>query len=217
VTPGELQAREQDLVLSNEELKQRNCQLLEARSQAATDALTSLPNHRAFQQRIRAEVSRATAGGSSVGLIMLDIDGFKRFNDSLGHLAGDEVLRHCSRIFVETLGPDCAYRYGGDEFVVILTGADEQQTAGVAEQLRGAVEAEVGGHDPGLTVSLGVAAFPSTATSAEELIYKADAAMYLAKSAGKNRVARWGEKTGARPRSSRCAAGVEELAEHRTG
>jgi diguanylate cyclase (GGDEF)-like protein/PAS domain S-box-containing protein len=211
-----LQAREQDLILSNEELKQRNCQLLEARSQAATDALTSLPNHRAFQERIRAEVSRAATGGFSVGLIMLDIDGFKRFNDSSGHLAGDDLLRRCSRIFVETLGPDCAYRYGGDEFVVILTSADEQQTADVAERLRCAVAAEVGGNGPGLTVSLGVAAFPSTAASVEELIYKADAAMYLAKSAGKNRVATWEEKAGVRSGNSRCAAGVEELAERRT-
>jgi diguanylate cyclase (GGDEF)-like protein/PAS domain S-box-containing protein len=186
--------RTQDLRLANEELKERNRQLLDVRAQAATDALTSLPNHRAFQERVRDAVSRAAAGGSSVGLIMLDIDGFKGFNDSLGHQAGDDVLRHCSRIFVETLGTDYAYRYGGDEFVVILPGVDEQRTADMAERLRSAVAAEFGGHGPGLTVSLGVAAFPSTAASTEELIYKADAAMYLAKSAGKNRVARWEEK-----------------------
>ncbi len=188
---AKLQERESDLRLSNDELRQRNRQLLEARSQAATDSLTSLPNHRAFHEKIREEVQLAQERDETLGLIMLDIDGFKTVNDSLGHLAGDDILRQFAQTFAETVGKDCAYRYGGDEFAVLLAGTDEEKTAEAAERLRQAVARPRRGGAGTVTVSLGVAAFPSTAKSAEELIYTADAAMYWAKSAGKNLVGRW--------------------------
>jgi diguanylate cyclase (GGDEF)-like protein len=187
-----LEQRERELVRSNDELQQRNRQLVDARTQAATDGLTGLRNHRKFHERVREEVTHAEAEGGNTGLVMLDLDGFKKINDSEGHLAGDEILRKVSVVLAEVAGIQHTYRYGGDEFAVLLPGSDREQTAETAEQMRGAVESRIGGDGLPLTVSLGVAAYPETAGSAEELIYRADAAMYHAKGAGKNRVAAWG-------------------------
>jgi diguanylate cyclase (GGDEF)-like protein len=186
-----LEQRERDLLHSNEELQRRNSQLVDARTQAATDALTGLRNHRKFHERVREEVSHAEAEGGNSGLVMLDLDGFKMVNDRQGHLAGDAILRRVSVILAEIAGIQYTYRYGGDEFAVLLPGAGQKKTAEIAERLRDAVESRIGGD--GVTVSLGVAVFPDTADSAEQLIYRADAAMYHAKGAGKNRVAAWGE------------------------
>ena len=184
--------RTRDLELANAELRERNRQVLRARAQAATDALTSLPNHRAFHQKIRQVVAAAQKAGERVGLIMLDIDGFKDVNDSLGHLQGDDILRQCAAVFCAVVRRESVYRYGGDEFAVILEGADEERAADVAEQLRHAIAARRSEDPNNVTISLGVASFPETTRSAEELIYEADAAMYWAKAAGKNRVGRWG-------------------------
>jgi diguanylate cyclase (GGDEF)-like protein len=180
----------------NHELQERYRQLLEARAEAATDALTALGNHRAFHLRISEEVYRAADVGSPVSLIMMDIDGFKRINDSLGHLAGDEVLRSVAHALMNEVGQDDAYRYGGDEFAVLLPGADARETTNIAEGVRRAVERverRIDGTEEKITVSLGTACFPDTAKTTDELVYGADAAMYRAKSAGKNCVADWGE------------------------
>jgi len=184
-----------ELHLANEELRQRNRQLLDARAQAATDGLTDLANHRAFHDRLKGEVRRARETGSPIGLIMLDIDGFKRVNDSLGHLAGDQILRELADTLAGVAGHEDAHRYGGDEFAVLTPGADCRKTARVAERLRRAVAERTDGSGAEVTVSLGIACFPDTAESAEELIYGADAAMYWAKSQGKNRVGDWAELT----------------------
>jgi diguanylate cyclase (GGDEF)-like protein len=185
-----LQQRDSDLVLTNAELRERNRQLLEARVQAATDGLTTLPNHRSFHERIRDAVAAAETGGNEVSVIMLDIDHFKKVNDALGHLEGDKILRACSDILSATAGAENVYRYGGDEFALIIDKTNSEGASGIAEELRTAVEH----HSKdlrGITISLGVAEFPAMAGSAEELIYRADAAMYAAKSAGKNRICRW--------------------------
>ena len=192
----QLQERENELRLSYEELKQRNRQLLEARALATTDALTGLYNHRAFHENIRREFKNLEDKGGKIGVIMLDVDGFKEINDSLGHLQGDEILRQCARIFCEVVDSGCVYRYGGDEFAVILPGADDRKTMDTAERLRRALVEASGGGPNRVTVSLGVANYPGTASSAEELIYEADAAMYAAKSAGKNTVMRWSSAIG---------------------
>ena len=190
--------RTRDLYVANEKLRQRHRQLLDARAQAATDALTDLSNHRAFHERIREEVRRAQETGSPIGLIMLDIDGFKVINDSQGHLAGDEILRGMAQTLADVTPREDAYRYGGDEFAVMLPGVDSRKTARVAERLRRAVERRINNNGESVTVSLGIASFPDMAASADELVYGADAAMYWAKSAGKNRVGDWSKLLGQR-------------------
>jgi diguanylate cyclase (GGDEF)-like protein len=176
----------EQLRVVNDELHARNNQLLDARAQAATDSLTGLRNHRAFQERIRGELTRAQANSSIVGLIMLDVDGFKDLNDSLGHLVGDQILRDLATALTDVVEHRDVYRYGGDEFAVLLPGLDAPRSAEIAEHLRSAVEKRM--DDNGSTISVGVASFPDMASTAEELIYTADMAMYWAKSAGKNRV-----------------------------
>ncbi len=176
----------EQLRIVNEELQARNSQLQDARAQAATDSLTGLRNHRAFQERIRDAFNYAEAESSCIGLIMLDVDGFKQLNDSFGHLAGDKVLRDLASALVQVVGDKDAYRYGGDEFAVLLLGMDVEEAAAIAEQLRSGVE--MGMDAQGSTISVGVSSYPNMASSAEELIYTADMAMYWAKSAGKNRV-----------------------------
>jgi diguanylate cyclase (GGDEF)-like protein len=176
----------EQLRVVNDELQSRNQQLLDARAQAATDSLTGLRNHRAFQERIRSELMRTQGDSSIIGLIMLDVDGFKELNDSLGHLAGDQILRDLATALTDVVDRRDVYRYGGDEFAVLLPGLDAIRAAEVGEHLRSAVEKRTDIN--GGTISVGVASFPDMASTAEELIYTADMAMYWAKSAGKNRV-----------------------------
>ncbi|MDO8611544.1 MAG: diguanylate cyclase, partial [Dehalococcoidia bacterium] len=180
-----------ELERANQELEERHRQLTDARTQAATDPLTELGNHRAFHKRIRDEIAGAEDAGVSVGLILFDIDNFKGFNDSLGHLAGDEILRSLAVTLNGAIKREDAYRYGGDEFAVLMPAADLKGSVRAAERLRLAVEKMSTGDGQKLTVSLGVASFPDMAASAEELIYRADMAMYWAKSTGKNRVGDW--------------------------
>ena len=186
-----VEERAAELRLANRKLREQNRQLLDARTQAATDPLTSLGNHRSFHKRIREDVSAAGANGTSIGLVIFDVDGFKAVNDSLGHLAGDELLRDLSAALTKVVKREDTYRYGGDEFAVLLAGADRAKAIEIADSIRRAVEQISAGKGTTLTVSLGVAAFPEAASSAEQLIYKADMAMYWAKSTGKNRVSDW--------------------------
>jgi len=173
------------------ELKTRNEQLTDARSQALTDPLTGLGNHRSFHRRIRSDVSNVEGTDKPVSLIMFDIDGFKQVNDTLGHLAGDELLRDIASRLEPAIQLSDAYRYGGDEFAVILVGRDRREAVVIAEQLRSSIASLTAPHSEQLTVSLGVCGFPEMASSAEELVYRADMAMYWAKSTGKNRVGDW--------------------------
>lgn len=173
-----------------EEIQERGRQLRDARAQAASDPLTGLGNHRKFHEKIRDTVVAAQENGAPVGLIMLDVDNFKGVNDTLGHQAGDQVLRDLSATIAEVAGDDQGYRYGGDEFVILLPDHDGPRAAEVAERLLHAVATQVVNADK-ITVSLGVAAFPDMAASAQELIYRADMTMNWAKSAGKNRLGVW--------------------------
>jgi len=166
-----------------------NARLFES---ATTDGLTRLYVHRYFQLLLDKEVSRAQRYNKTVSLIMMDIDNFKKFNDTYGHQMGDEVLRTVARAVKRSLRTiDIAARYGGEEFIVILPETDVPQATTVAEKIRAAVEAsEVAHGDEALhvTISLGVAAYPQHAMKKEALIRCADEALYAAKHAGKNRV-----------------------------
>jgi diguanylate cyclase (GGDEF)-like protein len=184
-----------------EDLRQANRSLIDARTQAAEDPLTGLGNHRSFHKRLQDEAAAATAVELRLGLVMMDLDGFKDVNDSLGHLAGDQLLREVASVMIRAVGDKNAYRYGGDEFAVLLPGSDHRTTMNIAESLRRAFQAIDHPTAGRVNASFGVASLPETASTPEELVYRADMAMYMAKSSGKDRVASWEERVGdtARP------------------
>jgi diguanylate cyclase (GGDEF)-like protein len=164
--------------------------------QAVTDELTGLFNHRRFQEVIAAEVERARRYDEPVGLVMLDIDDFKQFNDSYGHQQGDLVLREVARVLrANSREIDEPARYGGEELAVALPQTDFEGTYNLAERVRVAVASlEIprldGEATLRVTVSLGAASLPETADDKDGLIAAADAALYRAKRAGKNRTER---------------------------
>jgi diguanylate cyclase (GGDEF)-like protein len=168
----------------------RNAWLLEhVRRAAATDGLTGVANRAAFDEALPKELGRAARREDDVSLLMLDIDHFKRLNDTYGHQTGDEVLRRVAlQVSLGLRDFDTVARYGGEEFAVILPGASEEHAAEVAERLRAAVAAEADG--PGVTVSIGVATFPMDGAVPEALIAAADSALYASKHAGRDRVTR---------------------------
>jgi diguanylate cyclase (GGDEF)-like protein len=159
-----------------------------------TDGLTLLYNHRFFQERIREEFKRSDRFRQTLALLMIDVDDFKRINDTFGHQAGDRVLRRIARVLRESLrAVDVAARYGGDEFAIILPDTDLREASEVAERLRRSVEKHpffVGGTSVTLTLSLGAAArLPQSPVLSEELIKMADHALFQAKTGGRNTVA----------------------------
>jgi diguanylate cyclase (GGDEF)-like protein len=161
-----------------------------AKELADLDALTRLPNRRRFDVDMEAEWDRCRRYGRPLSMIMLDLDHFKALNDEHGHLYGDEVLRATSRALTEVMRTsDTAYRYGGEEFAILLreTGLEDAEAA--AERFRGAVAAFEGVR-PGVrvTASLGVAERLSTMSHHTELVAKADTALYAAKNRGRDRV-----------------------------
>jgi diguanylate cyclase (GGDEF)-like protein len=158
--------------------------------QAQTDGLTGLLNHATFT----ADLERAVAGGEGFGLIMLDLDDFKGFNDTLGHPTGDLLLKGIARALGSAgRGSDRAYRYGGDEFALILPGTDGAGARAVADRVRRAIHEE-GGLRGGsgamaVTCSTGVAAYPDDGADAAAMLGAADRACFLAKRTGRDRIA----------------------------
>jgi diguanylate cyclase (GGDEF)-like protein len=161
---------------------------------AITDGLTGLHNHRFFHERLALEVERCQRSGRDVSLVMIDVDHFKLYNDNHGHPAGDEVLRSMGTLLAAgRRANDIVARYGGEEFGLLLVDTPKGQAAEVAERLRQRIagyafanrELQPGGR---LTISAGVAAFGDDADSAAALLEAADAALYAAKRAGRNRV-----------------------------
>ncbi len=171
-----------------------NLRLRESLSaQAVRDSLTGLYNRRYLEQVLEREVLRAARNGRPVGVIMLDLDHFKDFNDSNGHEAGDMLLRVLGDYLVTHVrAEDIACRYGGEEFVVILPEASPAMSRARAEELwKGVQGLHVNFHGEllrGVTASVGVAAFPGNGRTAPELVAAADAAMYAAKRRGRDRV-----------------------------
>lgn len=163
---------------------------------AEVDGLTGLFNKRALLNRLGDEIHLAQRQSLPLSLLMLDIDHFKNYNDSNGHLEGDEVLKQMGRLFKRAIREDdLAARYGGEEFVILYPGAPKDVAERLAEQLRRAVAAHGfpnGSSQPlgQVTISGGVASFPEDALSAVELLRAADQSLYEAKAAGRNRIVR---------------------------
>lgn len=163
------------------------------RERASRDGLTGLYNRREFDRLLQAAVAREQRQQGHFSLLLLDIDHFKRLNDTWGHPAGDTALRNTARLLERHLRRgDQAARYGGEEFVAILPGADERGARHLAERIRSAVrEAQVEvapGQRVAVTVSLGLSVWPQDAAEAEELVAAADRALYAAKQGGRDRV-----------------------------
>ncbi len=168
-------------------------QRVRLRAMATTDAMTGLDNYRSFRLRLADEVRRAYRYGHTLSLILLDIDHFKKVNDTHGHPAGDSLLKQVGTILRRSLrGIDVAARYGGEEMAIICpeTGAEDACT--LAERIRATVEANrfllSEGTEVRITVSLGVATLPTHAAGDAALIEQADKALYAAKTGGRNTV-----------------------------
>jgi len=179
------QERESNLLRQNEELRQR----------AQTDPLTGLPNRAEFEAVLGCCAEDRVSGKADqeLGVLLLDVDRFKRFNDTHGHLAGDEVLKMVARVIRKvTRDTDHPARYGGEEFVVVMPRTTVQGLGALAERIRAAVEQEileVDGVRLSVTVSVGGACAPTLGEVAEarELVSRADECLYRAKEAGRNR------------------------------
>jgi len=157
---------------------------------AYLDGLTGIFNRRFFELRISEEIERARRYGTGMAVIMADIDQFKLLNDEFGHLLGDEVLRQVSSIFHQQVRKiDVVCRYGGEEFAILLTQTNAQQALTIAEKLRRQVETwQFPGVPRAITISAGIAAFPTHGKSRDEIVRAADNGLYVAKQSGRNRV-----------------------------
>ena len=162
----------------------------ELNARARTDDLTSLPNFRAFRERIDVEIARAVRYSQRFGVLVLDLDRFKQYNDRYGHLAGNDALQRVAQVIRETVrAVDFPARYGGEEFAVIVPLADGGALARLAERIRANVEALPAPLDGSpVTISIGAAIHPADGASAEALFHTADERLYEAKRLGRNRV-----------------------------
>ncbi len=167
--------------------------LAEQERLAVTDGLTGLYNRRFVEEMLSLETARALRTGERLGIMVVDVDHFKSVNDAYGHQAGDDVLQALGRRLVGAVRrPDVVGRYGGEEFLLILPGADPEALLELAERCRRAVADHPfplrSGPALPITVSLGVAGVPGHAVTAADLVRIADRALYLAKAGGRNRV-----------------------------
>jgi diguanylate cyclase (GGDEF)-like protein len=164
------------------------------KKEAIYDTLTGLVNRRYCEERLSAETQKAFTGGSNLSVIMVDIDHFKKVNDTFGHAGGDQVLREIASLLKNSVRrqDDTVARYGGEEFVLVLPGAPLEAASTIAERIRQSIENNpfnIGQTQIHLTISLGISNFPThPAKSKEELVKIADLALYEAKRGGRNRV-----------------------------
>jgi diguanylate cyclase (GGDEF)-like protein len=155
---------------------------------STTDALTGLGNRRQLMNQLAKEIERANRGAKPFSILMLDVDHFKKYNDTHGHQAGDDVLARVGKVLRESIRPyDCAARYGGEEFLIMLSATSLDRARESAERIRRQICAEQFDGGP-VTVSIGIADYPSHGNTAEAVIGRADAALYEAKRAGRDRV-----------------------------
>jgi diguanylate cyclase (GGDEF)-like protein len=160
--------------------------------QATHDPLTGLFNRRYLDQILYGEIAHARQSGSLVGIVMADVDHFKKINDSYGHKAGDLMLQAVGDLMKRSVrSADIVCRYGGEEFVIVMPGATESTVGKCAEEIRSKFEifsVEFEDQKIQATISLGAAIFPMHGTSVDEVFVNADRAMYQAKQGGRNRV-----------------------------
>jgi diguanylate cyclase (GGDEF)-like protein/excisionase family DNA binding protein len=192
VTGAELEGLRSDVAQTFASMLQTTAaRLSRAELDAITDGLTGLYNHRYLHERLSEEIERAREQNRSLSLLFCDLDEFKAFNDLHGHSAGDSALRGVARVIDGCVRRvDLAARYGGEEFAVILIETDTDGAVEVADRIRRDVASAqfVQGRTTDLTISIGVATFPDDAGMKEELLDKADWAMYLAKRQGRDKV-----------------------------
>lgn len=179
-------ARAAGFALSRARLYQEKEQL------ASRDGLTGVENHRTFQERFLVEILRAQRYDHQLAVLMMDIDFFKKVNDSYGHPVGDQVLKEVARIISQNIraGTDLMARYGGEEFVCMLADTDRNRAGETAERIRESVAAKV--FESGtvrfqVTMSIGAAIYPVDSRHGHEILEKADKALYRAKETGRNR------------------------------
>jgi diguanylate cyclase (GGDEF)-like protein len=162
----------------------------ELKAHARTDELTNLPNFRAFRERIDIEIDRASRYPERFGILILDLDRFKKYNDTYGHLAGNDALQRVAGVIREAVRTvDFPARYGGEEFAVIVPQIDGAALAAIAERIRESVEAmPAPAGCAQVTVSIGAAIYPDDGATSDALFRAADQRLYAAKGGGRNRV-----------------------------
>jgi diguanylate cyclase (GGDEF)-like protein/PAS domain S-box-containing protein len=181
----ELEIRKAELETVNQKLEILNAHLA---SEAVTDGLTGLKNHRAFQEQLAAVFEHTARYQHSLSVLLLDVDNFKPLNDTFGHAAGDEVLKAVAAVLQATArNTDFVARHGGDEFIVILPETEAEGAVTIAERIRAAV-AEKAWKPRAITLSSGVATLTARMGSAAKLLEAADKALYFSKAKGRNSV-----------------------------
>ena len=160
---------------------------------ATTDGLTELYNHRYFQEQIRMQVEQAKRYSSNFSLIIIDIDFFKKFNDTFGHQSGDAVLRQVAQTLKKNVrATDIVCRYGGEEMSIILPNTGKDEAFSTAQKICERVASKkfrlTGDKETHVTISLGVATFPFDGDTAPAIIESADKRLYTAKNSGRNQV-----------------------------
>ena len=193
----ENEALRRDLERALDDVRQSNTQLQEALRRteelAATDPLTGLYNRRHFSRVLDQMFAEAGRYGKDLAAVMIDLDGYKQLNDTFGHQLGDELLVAAGKVIGANMRRmDIAARYGGDEFVLLLPHASAEEAAGVVQRIReefAGASAKVLGRERGVTMSVGVASLHrQRCTNADQLVAAADAALYVAKELGRNRI-----------------------------
>ncbi|MBI1823027.1 MAG: GGDEF domain-containing protein [Nitrospirae bacterium] len=165
-----------------------------ANSLANRDELTGAFNRRYFQEKIDEEIKRASRAETCFSLIILDVDHFKKYNDTYGHIQGDLLLKEIVKGIKERLrATDVVCRFGGDEFLILLMDTDKAMAVTIGNQIRNIIELNPnfklnGGSEEKITFSMGVAQFPEDGFSSIDLIRRADKALYLAKDRGRDQV-----------------------------
>ncbi|HEY8891137.1 MAG TPA: diguanylate cyclase [Clostridium sp.] len=177
---------------------------------SSIDKLTGLLTRRFLEEALIENIEKTKALGGVFSIIMFDLDNFKGVNDRFGHQTGDQVLRDVSKTVLDSIRKiDVCGRYGGEEFIVVLPETDTDSASDIAQRIRKNIENnKILGSKRELTVSMGIATFPIHGTSREDLVEKADQALYVAKANGKNRYQIWEEKFSGRTQGSNKLSGI---------